>query len=196
MWFYKQMCSYKTIQFFEIKAVSHQLASSFCIKNGHLWLKPCPAKTHLMPNYNSQRETSRWQREQRGSANHRSNLENTCGASTHQSCDKGHPKMPEVIVQQPAVHYVSKESNASCFTQPVSWFGFCKRRDNESGKTFQERNERKYLWPCVFEPRQHIVSSLLFGTRQWNLCLAYDQHWGQACLHSKANQQLHWTSSG
>lgn len=43
---------------------------------------------------------------------------------THQSCDKGNPEMPEAIVQQPTVHYVSKESNVSGFTQPVSWFRF------------------------------------------------------------------------
>lgn len=70
------MCP-KTTKFFGIKAVSHQYAPLFCIKNGHLWLKPCPAKTQLMPNYNSQREISRWQREQRGSANQRTNLEYT-----------------------------------------------------------------------------------------------------------------------
>lgn len=70
-------------------------------------------------------------KEQRGSANHATNLENTKKASTYQSCDKGHPEMPEVIVQQPTVHYVSKESNASCFTQPVSWFSFYRRREKK-----------------------------------------------------------------
>lgn len=39
--------------------------------------------------------------------------------------------MPEVIVQQPTVHYVSKESNVSGFTQPVSWFSFWRSREKQ-----------------------------------------------------------------
>ncbi len=120
------------------------LATLVCIKNGYLWFKSCPAESQLMPKSTCQQEILRWQREHRESANHATNLENTKKASTYQSCDKGHPEMPEVIVQQPTVHYVSKESNASCFTQPVSWFGFCRRRKKKAN--IWNRLNRNIQW--------------------------------------------------
>lgn len=42
------------------------------------------------------------------------------GEETHQSREEGHSQMPEVIVQQSAVHHVPEDSNASWLTQRVS----------------------------------------------------------------------------
>lgn len=39
---------------------------------------------------------------------------------SYQSCKEGHSQMPEVIVQQSAVHHVPEDSNASWLTQRVS----------------------------------------------------------------------------
>lgn len=39
---------------------------------------------------------------------------------SYQSCEEGHSQMPEVIVQQSAVHHVPEDSNASWLTQRVS----------------------------------------------------------------------------
>lgn len=47
-------------------------------------------------------------------------------AGTDQSGDEGNPKVPEVLVEQPAVHHVTKQSNGSWFAQTTSWLGFCK----------------------------------------------------------------------
>lgn len=49
---------------------------------------------------------------------------------THQSVDEGNPEMPDVLVEQAAVHHVAKESNGSVLlTQATSWFGFYGDRD-------------------------------------------------------------------
>ena len=45
----------------------------------------------------------------------------TGAGCSYQSCKEGHSQMPEVIVQQSAVHHVPEDSNASWLTQRVSY---------------------------------------------------------------------------
>lgn len=45
---------------------------------------------------------------------------------TDQSGDEGNPNVPEVLVEQPAVYHVTKQSNGSWFAQTTSRLGFYK----------------------------------------------------------------------
>lgn len=53
---------------------------------------------------------------------------------SYQSCKEGHSQMPEVVVQQSAVHHVPEDSNASWLTQRVSYRGKKKKQRQTSFK--------------------------------------------------------------
>lgn len=58
---------------------------------------------------------------------------------SYQSCKEGHSQMPEVIVQQSAVHHVPEDSNASWLTQRVS----CRDTETRAGVTETDKKRRR-----------------------------------------------------
>lgn len=80
---------------------------------------------------------------------------------SYQSCKEGHSQMPEVIVQQSAVHHVPEDSNASWLTQRVS----CRDTETHRWASLKQTGSSNGQL-CPLEQQKTLRETTLRGKKQ------------------------------